>query len=445
MTVSAVFLPCRVRHDPQSLGFEEVTVQSCECDPVGCILVRHGLFPTSPIQPRMAVSISLLDLYQALFERSCDAVTAFTDAMHTYYKRRGFVYCNLQGNEVDDAWRRSVAQAIQWYDNLRAKVNNAVAEVLQTADKLIRELDGEQGQECSSSLQEKCPACFGGRTFGAPTEAGADIHVSLDGNFSHRHLRRPVDEGKQYHVPPYYVSKEYVDKVGEAMSAAKTRPAKARKPKVPDEAVDGCEDGHIAGKGTNVKTSTQIYDDTGTMALCCRHDIPIFVANIDTPGEQQKYAVALLKVLYSHLPANATVIAFYDVGCVLDRSLQTYDYLPEDITSRLSFVTSGAPCWWDEWQHDAPGTPPRGSGCWISWSFFRRPGRVFRGRSFGLLGLWCLNEGLLCLVAVFFYSWTLVALATIFSFPPLPFSGIHDPLTIAHIPCSKLMLLTLIV
>jgi hypothetical protein len=58
------------------------------------------------------------------------------------------------------------------------------------------------------------------------------------------------------------------------------------------------------------------------MALVCRHDIPVFLANIDTPGEQQKYAVALIKKLFTMIPANATVAIFYDVGCVLDRSLE---------------------------------------------------------------------------------------------------------------------------
>ncbi|KAH6910087.1 hypothetical protein BKA70DRAFT_1040553, partial [Coprinopsis sp. MPI-PUGE-AT-0042] len=76
--------------------FEELVVEACECDPVSCVLVRHGLFPTSPVQPRMAISIALLDLYQALFERSCDAVMAFTDALHTFYKRRGFVHRNAK-------------------------------------------------------------------------------------------------------------------------------------------------------------------------------------------------------------------------------------------------------------------------------------------------------------------------------------------------------------
>jgi hypothetical protein len=58
------------------------------------------------------------------------------------------------------------------------------------------------------------------------------------------------------------------------------------------------------------------------MGLICRHDIPLFFANIDTPGEQQKYAVSLIEHLYSLLPPSATVCALYDVGCVLDRSTE---------------------------------------------------------------------------------------------------------------------------
>ena len=39
-------------------------------------------------------------------------------------------------------------------------------------------------------------------------------------------------------------------------------------------------------------------------------------------GEQQKYMVALLAYLYSLLPLQTTVLYLYDVGCVLERSLQ---------------------------------------------------------------------------------------------------------------------------
>ncbi|KAJ7653002.1 hypothetical protein B0H17DRAFT_1100996 [Mycena rosella] len=58
--------------------------------PVAVILVRSGVFPTSPSQPHTGVSINLLEIYRAFFERSCDSITAFAAALHTIYDRRGF-------------------------------------------------------------------------------------------------------------------------------------------------------------------------------------------------------------------------------------------------------------------------------------------------------------------------------------------------------------------
>lgn len=67
---------------------------------------------------------------------------------------------------------------------------------------------------------------------------------------------------------------------------------------------------------------TDYFNDQGLMSIVCRHDVPLFFANIDTPGEEQKYAVALIKHLFSLLPADATVTVLYDIGCVLDCSLE---------------------------------------------------------------------------------------------------------------------------
>ncbi|RDB16144.1 hypothetical protein Hypma_003362 [Hypsizygus marmoreus] len=95
---------------------------------------------------------------------------------------------------------------------------------------------------------------------------------------------------------------------------------KEYKPQVPHEAVDECQSSYTAGNGGNMKTNMEKFDDSGVMALVCRHDIPLFMANIDSPGQQQKYAVALIEHVCSLLPAAATVLVLYDVGCVLDRS-----------------------------------------------------------------------------------------------------------------------------
>jgi len=63
------------------------------------------------------------------------------------------------------------------------------------------------------------------------------------------------------------------------------------------------------------------FDDTGVMVLICCHDIPLFFTNIDTPSEQQKYSVALIEHLFSHIPLDTNVVILYDVGCVLACSL----------------------------------------------------------------------------------------------------------------------------
>ena len=70
--------------------------QSCDCVTLPQILVRNGLFPVSPLQPRLAVSIDLLDFYFALFERSADAVTALAGALKRMYSCHGFPILNAK-------------------------------------------------------------------------------------------------------------------------------------------------------------------------------------------------------------------------------------------------------------------------------------------------------------------------------------------------------------
>ena len=101
---------------------------------------------------------------------------------------------------------------------------------------------------------------------------------------------------------------------------ARRRPARRYAGDVPEEALKGCGEAHDAGDPNKAKTKASKFDDKGVMALICRHDIPLFLANIDTPGEGQHYAVALLETLDKHLPASATTLLLYDVACQLSHS-----------------------------------------------------------------------------------------------------------------------------
>ena len=109
--------------------------------------------------------------------------------------------------------------------------------------------------------------------------------------------------------------------MGERIQLARAGKSQRTFTKVPSVAIDGCETSFEAADEKQAKANEKRFDDTGLMALVCRHDVPLFFANIDSPGEQQKYAVILIEVLFKHLPDTATVLVLYDIGCVLERSL----------------------------------------------------------------------------------------------------------------------------
>ncbi|KAG1837541.1 hypothetical protein F4604DRAFT_1692187 [Suillus subluteus] len=249
-------------------GFTSLNVLSCRCATAPQVLVLHGLFPTSPSQPRMAVSTELLAFYCMLFERSCDAVNALASALHSHYIRRGFCMTNAKGEFIQEPFRRSLGQAILWFDVLQVEVESQLERTVQASQDL------------------RCPACFGGVVFGRKLEEGGDIHVATDGNFHHRH-RCSAGNSPHFYDPSYFLPKAQVDST-----------PKLHAPPVPHEAIDLCENSYEAADGKKQKAAMDSFDDTGVMALICRHDIPLFFANIDTP-----------------------VVTLYDVGCVLARSL----------------------------------------------------------------------------------------------------------------------------
>ena len=62
----------------------------CKCVPFAERLIGQGFFPMAPTQPNLAISISFLEFYTMLFERTGDAVTAVVAALSNFYERRGY-------------------------------------------------------------------------------------------------------------------------------------------------------------------------------------------------------------------------------------------------------------------------------------------------------------------------------------------------------------------
>ncbi|KAF8439951.1 hypothetical protein L210DRAFT_3612485 [Boletus edulis BED1] len=158
-------------------------------------------------------------------------------------------------------------------------------------------------------LVEHRPACFGGTAFDRPLAEGGDIHVATDGNFHRRH-RCSAGDSPAFYDPVY---KAEVDVM---------------------------------------KISMESFDDTGLLAL------------IYSPGEQQKYAMAL--ITFSLLPSSANVIVLYDVGCTLDRTLSLYDILPSDLVARLRVATTAMHAYGHEWACQLVYNPRLAEGLGLS-------------------------------------------------------------------------------
>ncbi|KIJ51761.1 hypothetical protein M422DRAFT_157751, partial [Sphaerobolus stellatus SS14] len=104
---------------------------------------------------------------------------------------------------------------------------------------------------------------------------------------------------------------------------------------LPDGSLGQCEKVHKAARDCGDEVTTGVMASKGLMALVCKHDVPIFICDIMTPGEQQFYSIALLQKLSSLLPTNATIGLLYDIACLLDRSIAKADIAP-----RLSLATT---------------------------------------------------------------------------------------------------------
>src|SRR5258708_28122494 len=71
---------------------------------------------------------------------------------------------------------------------------------------------------------------------------------------------------------------------------------------MPDGAIDGCQESHKAASTHQNSESTEgIYHSKGLMGMVCWHDIPLFLCDIRSVGEGQKYPITLIVALSRQL------------------------------------------------------------------------------------------------------------------------------------------------
>ncbi|KAG6913082.1 hypothetical protein DXG01_009818, partial [Tephrocybe rancida] len=149
----------------------------------------------------------------------------------------------------------------------------------------------------SDYLRARCPLCFGGEFPRAKSEDerpddNPDAIICIDACFTQKHNRQAQDPPRTHPRTVFIPEQDaeamekYVDFIRVKKAPAKKR-TNTEEPdhlegslRVPKSVLDGCEAGFTAADSCREKASTQFFDDTALMALLCRHDIVLFIANM---------------------------------------------------------------------------------------------------------------------------------------------------------------------
>ncbi|KAJ6526368.1 hypothetical protein B0H19DRAFT_970540 [Mycena capillaripes] len=189
-----------------------------------------------------------------------------------------------------------------------------------------------------------------------------DLIVCLDACFTHKRRTSTSDPPRRHpctHFIPEADAKAtdaYVNGTRGSFGPAEPR-SKKSKTKMPSAAeetedgyehpdlllprsvLDACEASFKAADEKRAKASTDFFDDTGLMALLCRHDRVLWLVNMQTRGEQQYYVIVLLKTLFQHLPRDIALGVLYDIACTLERSCRKWGFLSR-FMDRIQFGVS---------------------------------------------------------------------------------------------------------
>lgn len=228
-------------------------------------------------------------------------------------------------------------------------------------DSFDDELGGGDGDapltQPTEYLRGRCPACFGSNSrLSALQTSAPDSIVALDACFSQKHNLQTRDPA---FLHPYSVmldegalaaAERKVDAARGGRKPPRKRAGGARNAepsgedelsgiRVPADALRNCEESFKAAQESIAKANTGSHDVTAVMALICRHDIPLFWANMTTAGEKQYYAVALMDALMENLPNDWRVGVLYDIACQMHASAVRYGIFNRYI-DRLQFAVS---------------------------------------------------------------------------------------------------------
>ncbi|KAG1853118.1 hypothetical protein F4604DRAFT_1883423 [Suillus subluteus] len=349
----------------------------CPCAPAPLQLLSRSYFACTPITPSLAVDLQLLELVKTLFVHITPNTTAWCETLEVFLAGHGYHLT------TKDNIRRRFGNAYHWYSVLFMSADDHLSNLIGT-HRPLPPSSTEGLTRPSDYLRSRCTICFGlddwrkSRTLNLKP----DVHTCIDACFTQK---RSLDQRGGGPDPPNPVRSVFLSDDESCHGRPLDRGRKRKQPAATEEEGDDYEDG-----------ITQFFADTGVMAMLCRHDHVLWLANMTSAGEKQHYALALIKKLFDNLPTDMTIGLF----CL------KYQLLDDAVLHRITFAISVFHAYGHQWACQIIYHPRKcegfglsdGEGCERLWSALKHliaPLRVsghLDDKNLSLYGNWLIRR-----------------------------------------------------
>ncbi|KNE89635.1 hypothetical protein PSTG_16899 [Puccinia striiformis f. sp. tritici PST-78] len=313
---------------------KQIRQRFCKCIPDVVRLLTLGFVGSSPIHPKTAFLVRLLQFHNLLWQWCSVATFPFTEMLSRWLEERSERILNAEETRV--------------------------AKVFLSSGQHISSL-AAQDQRCShqSSPANQNPNLS---VIVLPRMLWPEPHrrysqaKTVNGNFQHRHNAKAGSAAPPT-IHPIFLDPKLVAVIQELIDnlASITEPT------------DACSDSHKAANDKRSESTWKGCDDTGLMGCCCCHDQVVSLANIHRSGEKRCLPLALIKKLFDDLESTRPVGVLYDIGCSLKKFLDLRDYFAFPLKKNQSkFGTSVFHAYVHEWKCQVKFNPRYNIGWGLS-------------------------------------------------------------------------------
>ncbi|KAH9809131.1 hypothetical protein DFH28DRAFT_906578 [Melampsora americana] len=289
----------------------------CPCQPDQVRLILMGYVGGSPVQPEIAFSLRFLRLHDLVWKYCCVRTHPLAQAFDDFHRPAREFKQDVTNEPT--TWGRRLSCAVDAYRRL-----NQLEQDLQfRAMNLLKK----------ETLGANCPRCFGANEY-SKEENEPDYVVCIDGNFQQRRHKSASVEVSEIPIryPNLFLHANEVEKWEKVQYGSLNEPP------------DPCTQMHTAANDTRSASTWRACDDTGLLAMVCRHDHVLAFVNIVQSGEKSFFAHALMDWLINQLDESDSKVGFlYDIGCNLEKGLIKVEHLDSYFIVPMIVSTTDSP------------------------------------------------------------------------------------------------------